>query len=561
MLAIAGHSPTPLNSNTSFHFNQIGYLPMSPKEAIITGATQDEFMVISSTGKVVKTGILGPEEYWDKSEQMVRIASFSDITAPGIYTLKCGNSESGKFQIARNVFTDLVKASAKYYYFNRASTELQEIHAGEYSRPFAHADTSSIIHASAASEDRPAGTTIRTPRGWYDAGDYNKYIVNSGITTFTLMHAYEQNQALFDTLTWNIPESSNGIPDILDEVRWNLEWMMTMQDPDDGGVYHKNTTARFEGFVPPVEAVSTRYVVQKSTAATLDFAAVLARASRIYSNHDALFVSKMKKMAENAWEWAMANPEVLFKNPGNSGNFGPAIVTGEYGDRSVQDEFLWAASELFLTTGKEQYLKSMDLESFQSFKVPSWSNVEALALITISGSAELESKLKQTSDTELLKLADELLLQAEKSPYHVPLNEFRWGSNSDILNQGMILMNAAIISGNEKYWSVAVSCLDYILGRNAVGICFVTGFGYNSPKYPHHRPSASDNVAAPIPGMLIGGPNPRNMDQDCGKEMYPMHQPAMAYIDEECSYSTNEVAINWNAPLVYLSASLQSKIR
>ncbi len=547
-----------LTPGTSFHYNQIGYLPQATKLAVISEALSDDFLVLDDEGKVVYTGILSAGAYWDKAGQTVRTADFTALTLPGTYRLQCGTEMSGSFEISENVYVDLVRGSAKYYYYNRASTALPEEFAGEYHRPFAHPDTSSLIHQTAATASRPAGMQIRTEKGWYDAGDYNKYIVNSGITTFTLMRAYEENKELFDTLTWNIPESNNQVPDLLDEIRWNLEWMITMQDPDDGGVYHKNTTANFEGFVPPHEATSTRYVIQKSTTAALDFAAVLARASRLYKASDPEFSNQMIRQAEAAWEWAIKNPDVLFRNPGDSGRFGPAIATGAYGDRNVQDEFFWAAAELYLTTRKQVYLDTVHGTPLKTFRVPSWGSVETLGLIALSSDLPENNNLRMRADQELMKVAIGLHQQAEEAPYQIPLNDFRWGSSSDILNQGMVLMQAWRISGEEKFRADALSCLDYVLGRNAPGVSFVTGFGNETPLYPHHRPSASDNVENPVPGMLAGGPNPHNMDQDCGRDHYPDHHPAMAYIDEECSYSTNEVAINWNAPLVYLSASVQT---
>src|SRR5690606_4601775 len=139
-----------------------------------------------------------------------------------------------------------------------------------------HPDTEVEVHASAASADRPAGTVISAPRGWYDAGDYNKYIVNSGISTWTLLAALEHFPTFWRQRDVNIPESGDAVPDLLDEARWNLLWMLDMQDPADGGVYHKLTTLRFGGMEMPERDTARRYVVQKTTAATLDFAAVMA---------------------------------------------------------------------------------------------------------------------------------------------------------------------------------------------------------------------------------------------------------------------------------------------
>jgi endoglucanase len=155
-----------------------------------------------------------------------------------------------------------------------------------------------LIHPSAASPQRSAGTTINSTGGWYDAGDYNKYIVNCGITMNTLLSAYEDFPKYFDTLNTHIPESGNKLPDILDEILYNLRWMLTMQDPYDGGVYNKCTNAAFDGMVMPGVTKLPRYVVQKGTTATLDFAAVMAQAARVFKKHIPRLSDSCVKAAE-----------------------------------------------------------------------------------------------------------------------------------------------------------------------------------------------------------------------------------------------------------------------
>ncbi len=538
--------------------NQVAYLPGLPKSALVTSPASGSFEVTDADGSIVLSGQMTPARDWDKAGMPVSVADLTSIDEPGTYQIKVENADPVSFRVGLRPSVDLVRAASKYYYFNRASTELPEQYAGEFHREAGHPDRETYIHATAASPGRPAGSTISTPYGWYDAGDYNKYVVNSGITTYTLMMTWVQNRALMDTLTWNIPESGNEVPDLLDEVRWNLEWMLSMQDPSDGGVYHKNTTAGFEGFVIPSKATSKRYVTAKGTAATLDFAAVMARASRVFKPYDASFSEMMLEGAQQAWVWAVANPDSEFRNPQENVPDGPAISTGQYGDGNFSDEFFWAAVELYLATGDEMYRTRANPDIMDSFGTPAWPNVESLGLVSIladdNASPELQGKAKRA----LLELADQLMADYQASPAGIPLTRFRWGSNSDILNQSLILINAFHISEQESYLKAAVASLDYVLGANVTGYCFVTGFGKKSPVNLHHRPSAADGIAKPFPGMLAGGPNPYNMAQDCGKDAYPDHHPAAAFIDEECSYSTNEVAINWNAPLVYVSASLRS---
>jgi endoglucanase len=302
-------------------------------------------VLTSDLGQEVFQGQLLPPVYYTSSGEEVSLADFTLLTEPGEYVLVVDDlGKSVPFRINENVFVNLSKALVKAFYYNRASTPIESEFAGVYARAEGHPDTAVIVLPSAASENRPAGTKISTPGGWYDAGDYNKYIVSSGGTIFDLLSAYETYPAFYDTLSLNIPESNNNIPDILDEALWNIKWMMTMQD-EDGGVYNKTTEANFSGFVMPSEVTATRYVTAKGTAATLDFAAVMAMTARIYKKYDAELANRALLQAEKAWQWAKANPNVAFNNPAASGNY-PAINTGGYGDSDFTDEFWWCAAEL-----------------------------------------------------------------------------------------------------------------------------------------------------------------------------------------------------------------------
>ncbi len=546
------------NTASEIRINQIGFLTSGQKQAAVVSPSTKVFELRDDFDKVVYKGNLLPGKYWDKSGEEVAIADFSGFKNAGKFIIRVGDTESRTFIIDERPFHELIKSATKYFYFHRASTVLEEKYSGVYKRPYAHPDTSVIVHPSGASMLRPTGYKLSAPFGWYDAGDYNKYMVNSGITTYTLLMSYLHNAELFDSLKLNIPESTNTKPDILDEILWNIRWMESMQDPDDGGVYHKTTTANFEKFVDPTKALSQRYVVAKGTAATLNFAAVMARAGMIFKSIDPDLSSRLIDRSKKAWVWANKHPNVIYQNPKESVD-GPAIKTGEYGDKKLEDEFFWAGIELFLATGDQDYLSKVDLNEIE-FGVPSWGSVETLGLISLlTHGANVPESLRKSASDKLMKLSKSLIEIWREAPYKVALNHFRWGSNAVVLNQGMVLINAYKIYGNTDFFEAALSGLDYVLGRNAVGYCFVTGMGHHSPTKPHHRISVSDGIDEPIPGMLVGGPNPHNMEQDCGKEKYGETLfPAKCYIDEVCSYSTNEVAINWNAPLVYVSSSLQT---
>ncbi len=545
------------NADSDIRINQLGFTLYGLKSAVVVSPVSKTFEVKDTSDQVVYRGELMESKFWDLSGEKASLIDFSDLTEEGVFYLQSGEVRSDTFSISQDRYDGLIKSTAKAYYFNRATTELKEEYAGIYKRPFAHPDMDVLVHATAAGDFVAAGSSIATPYGWYDAGDFNKYIVNSGITMYTLLSAYDHYRVLFDSLTWNIPESNNGRADLLDEILWNIRWMETMQDTLDGGVYHKTTTASFEGFVKAQEASSQRFVAQKGTAATLDFAAVMAKASTIVADVDSAYSKSLLMKAIAAWQWAKQHPKREFKNPVSTDPEYPSIQTGEYGDSHFRDEFFWAGVELYLATMDDRFLEVQTIDAFSYFTVPNWASVETLALISLA-SSELNNHLKKKASDELMTISERLISDWRASPYRVTINKFVWGSNAEVMNQSMVLLNAYRVLGNAEYFEAAVSGLDYVLGRNATGYCFVTGFGARSPMHIHHRQSIADDIEEPIPGFLVGGPNPRNMHQDCGADRYPTQLPAQCYLDEVCSYSTNEVAINWNAPLVYVAAGVQS---
>ena len=540
--------------------NQVGFLPASAKWAAVpagSGSASTFSVVEAAGGREVLRGTLGVAAAWEPAQASYRLADFSALKVPGRYRVHVeGLPDSPPFVVSADAYAELNAASIKAFYFIRASTELSPEHAGVYARPAGHPDTRVLVHASAVGPGRPEGTVISAPKGWYDAGDYNKYVVNSGISTYTLLAAYEHFPAFFRQQSLNIPESSNALPDLLDEALWNLEWMLAMQDPNDGGVYHKLTNKSFDATVMPHQATGERYVVQKTTAAALDFAAVMATASRVFSGFEAQrpgLWARMLAAARSAWQWAQAHPTAIYRQP-------PDIHTGGYDDSQLDDEFAWAAAELYISTREDIYYAAMKPERVPN-GVPGWGDVKGLAWMSL---AHHRQRLTPVADRALITtridgLARELASAWESSAYRVGMRtgDFNWGSNSGLLNQAMMLIQGYRVSGDRKELDAAQAALDYVLGRNALGMSMVTGFGAKPPRHPHHRPSEADGIAAPVPGFIVGGPQPGQQDAKGCPVPYPSKVPALSYLDHYCSYASNEVAINWNAPLVYVSAALQ----
>ncbi|AHM59354.1 cellulose 1,4-beta-cellobiosidase [Flammeovirgaceae bacterium 311] len=547
-------------------FNQLGFYPNGPKVAVITLEQGETFYVTTPDfTDTVFTGKLTQFTDSPFSDKKTRIADFTDFRQTGTFVVSVEGLYSRTFQIQPNLHKALADAAIKSFYFQRVSTALPEEFAGKWNRPMGHPDNQVVVHSSAASPKRPAGTIISSSRGWYDAGDYNKYIVNSGITTGTLLSLYEDFPEYVKKQNLNIPESRNNVPDLLDEALWNIRWMLTMQDPVDGGVYHKLTTPVFEGMIMPVNAKQTRYVVQKGTAATLDFAAVMAQAARVYKNYEQAFpglADSLLTAATKAWTWAEKNPNVAYDQGAINNSHTPQIHTGAYGDGNFEDEKVWAAAELFITTGQNKYLKSVTVAPNDAAPLPSWAQVKTLGYYSLirheNKLGKAAAKIMPQVKANVMKLANNLAAPVENNYYRTMIaqNEksFGWGSNSTAANQSIAQIYAYKITGDKKYINNALTNLDYIMGRNATDYSFVTGFGHKTPMYPHHRLAEADGIAEPIPGFIAGGVNPEKQD-GC---YYPSPYADEVYVDDVCSYASNEIAINWNAPFAYLTTAMEA---
>ena len=589
--------------NGPIRLNQVGFAPDQEKTATIVISNlqspisnpqiikSSNCYILNIAGDTVWRGEASETMLNPISGKPCQIIDFSDLTAPGEYTLYVENSEISnlKFQISNRPYRELTRSSLRAYYHQRASMATEEPYAEGFARPAGHPDDHVIVHASAATEERPAGTIISSPGGWYDAGDYNKYIVNSGFTMGVWLMAYEFNKPYYDTLCLNIPESQmtkcendqmRKCPDMLSEALYNLRWMMTMQDLD-GGVYHKLTEPAFERFIRPDQCKKPRYVVMKTTASSLDFAATMALAARVYAPYDADFAAQAKETAEKAYAWAVKHPEVYYDQPKMNAQFASTscpygakneerkqcaevqITTGAYDDFDVTDEFLWAATELYLLTGDEKYKhQTSDIKHQTSPYVPaSWGKVTELAYLECLMHPELETDVTPDALVDYLApyIRESNTISVFRSPYGNRESDFFWGCNSEgCCWRGVECLYAYRLTGDNQYRINAERCLNYVLGQNATGFCYVTGFGAHPTKDPHHRLSYS-HPKGTLPGFLAGGPNPARQDAKTDGVKYPKNVPAdESYLDYQPSYASNEVTINWNVTLFALSAALDA---
>lgn len=516
------------------NINQIGYKSDSKKTAVIRDFTNEtEFSVINADTKaVVYTGKLSNETQYSLAGEVNKIADFSEVKEAGKYYISCGElDDSYTFEISDDVYGNLLDDTVKMLYLQRCGTEVKD---AEFGHVACHTSIATIY-----------GTTekIDVSGGWHDAGDYGRYVVPAAKTVADLLYAYAENPELFgDNL--GIPESGNGIADILDETRYELEWMLKMQ-ASSGGVYHKVSCATFPGYVMPQMEKDDLLVTPVSTTATADFCASMALAYEFYKDIDKTFADKCLDAAEKAWAFLEANPNLIFKNPGDY------IVTGEYGDNKDSDERYWAAVQMYRATGDTKYLTATDRNGTKTGL--DWSTVGDygnIAILTMDG-VDKNSTYYNNAKSAVLKQADALVDVSNSSTYGVAIDVFNWGSNMTIANAGIITSLAYKITGDAKYLDAAEAQTNYLLGINPCGECFVTGYGTVSPEAPHHRPSMV--VGKAMKGMLVGGVN-QNLEDSAAKAYCRSLPAAKRYVDNSESYSTNEITIYWNSPLTYLLA-------
>lgn len=552
--------------------NQVGYAPAAEKLAVVVGAGETTYRVVDeSTGRAVAPGDrpLGAVQTYELSGEAVQLADFTDLKAPGRYHLVVGGGDvSPTFTVAADVYRAPARAVLKAFYFWRASTELDAAHAGAWARAAGHPNTGLAFHAgsfTAAAPKHTAATSWNAPKGWYDAGDYGEYVVNGGITVGTLLAFHELYPAAIGDDT-GIPESGNGTGDLLDEVRWELDWMLAMQD-DDGGVFFKLAGANWPGWITPAADVQPRYVIGKSTGSTLNFAAVMAQAGRVYASVDAAFAARCLAAARSAWAWAVAHPSAPAPTV-------PSAGSGPYGDAELSDEFAWAAAELYITTREAAYRDDARLQaalSSPSVAGPAfWADMKNLAYYSLATRASgLPGTTVSALKAAVRAHADALVAAMQGNGYRYPLTKFEWGSTGALGNAGVLLVYAARFAGEAgdaaraaAYRNAAGQVADWLLGRNPLANSFITGVGSRSTLYPHHRPSGADGVPAPVPGLVTGGPNSGLQDVKAGQPgvTYPANcsdeLPAWCYSDTLESYSSNEPAINQNAPVFFLLGAL-----
>ncbi|MEU8620529.1 glycoside hydrolase family 9 protein [Streptomyces sp. NPDC048623] len=570
--AVAG-VPAATAATAAVRVNQVGYLPDGPKRAtVVTTATQSlTWQLRNASGTVVATGSTVPHGADTPSGQSLQVADFSSYRETGTgYVLAVDGSSSVSFDIRADLYDALRSDSMAFFHHQRSGIAIDASLVGSaYARPAGHLGVApNKGDVSVPCQATVCDYTQDVRGGWYDAGDHGKYVVNGGISTWLVVNSFERakragkDDALGDS-TLRLPERGNGIPDVLDEARWELDFLMRMQVPEArpyaGMAFHKVHDAAWTGMpMRPEQDPQPRELHRPSTAATLNLAATAAQCARVFRPYDSAYADRCLSAARRAWTAARANPALYAPDTDSTGG-------GAYGDTTVTDEFYWAAAELYATTGESAYRDAVtsspwhtSADAFSPYGF-GWADTAALGRLTLATApsglpatdvARIRASVTTAADGHLSRMA------AQGYAVPTPADGYFWGSNGNIADNAIVMAVAGELTGDARYRTGALEAMDYLLGRNALDRSYVTGYGETSAQNQHHRFWAHQLDASlphPPAGSLAGGAN-SGLQDPVAQEKLAGCAPAACYIDDIGSYSTNEVAVNWNAPLAWLAA-------
>jgi len=554
--------------------NQVGYLPVSTKIGYAGNYLGDlnELDISPTTCEVRRSsdnslalsvamsrrgGIDLAKEFHMFGEK-VYACDFSELTTSGTYFLYVpGVGRSYNFRIADDVYNDVALKVSRSLYYRRDGIELTSQYAGAWARPAGHLNLQAVIHQSQASSSLYGGevinSTVSMPHGWYDAGDYGKYVVPAAPVINEILNAFELFPNKFSDNSLNIPESGNGVPDILDEVKWELDWLKEMQAPD-GGVYHKMVTLNYATTMPADDTYPV-YLSEKTTHATAMYVAILAQAYRVlhpYFPEVGGYADNLLARAKKSWEFLRVHPETISfssagcnKNPSGIGGGTYAIC------RSDSEERAWAAAELFKTTGEKTY----EDEFLTWWKVrnqpigvssePALQSQTRASYAYVTTPMATDTALVAVIKNEFIRQADILVKRVGELAYDNNLyRACSWLKNEGAIDWGKFaygslyswdLIKAYFLTGssNASYLNTAKICFDSQLGSNPHYKSYITGVGWDDPQKPFDTISLSDGKVEPTPGLEVMGPVP-HMPNDVPyyvaaqspKNLYPLGNAA-----------------------------------
>ncbi len=530
--------------------DQFGYLPELEKRAIIRspeigydsgesfspGARYAVIDVVSGEAVFEGAPVAWNEGRIDKqSGDKVWWFDFSAVSQEGSYKvidIERG-AESFTFDIAEDVYTPVLKVAFKTLYYQRAGFEKRAPYAAPgYADGASHLGPGQDPQARLYSAKDDARTERDLRGGWYDAGDYNKYTSWTANYVRTLLHAYLENPAVW-TDNFGIPESGNGVPDILDEVKWGLDWLERMQNVD-GSMLSVMSLAEAS---PPSAADGPSYYGPANTSATYSSAGAFAMAADIYAKVPKYRKNstRYKSRAIRAWNWAEAYPSVIFhNNDAEQGSEGLAAGQQEVGPERLKKKTLISAIYMFKITGERKYTRQVEALYSELNPITPWTADEfegdiALTLLYFSQMRGVSRAFKSRirGDYQNVLTGENGVMTAidqSEHAYAAPISGYYWGSNSVIARRGSVFTQAArakMKGVSEDYKNAGAGYLHYIHGVNPFGLVYLTNMesysAENSASELYHNwfvngsadyDSTKTSRYGPAPGFLVGGPNP-----------------------------------------------------
>ena len=497
--------------------NQVGYLPAYRKIALVADANATTFQVVDSkAGMNLFTGSLGDPIRDPDTGNVLRSADFSNITQPGTYSVQVpGVGRSPEFRVAEDVYSHLY-------------TDVMN----SYSVLAAYAPQT--WHTASAT-DRKTGQVMDVSGGWPDAGDYGRYVPSAASALGTML--------LLDDIFPGYATQPQ-----LQILRSELDWMLKMQR-SDGAVYHKVTPMNFGGFDKNSDNIGGQlYVFDVSTPDAGVFAAVMAEAARIYQASDVVYSARLLHAAEQSWAWLQDNPKPIL--PADKEGTGGYVYSRDGSQR------LWAAAELYKTTGKDTY-SNYAFAYFDRHQPTigtlGWDDPETYAVLSLASNGNIDPRHHESFVQMLRRWAEGMVTTVNSpiDPWQISIASFHWASNKTTLDNAVLLLVANALTPDTRFVEAALDQLHYVLGRNAVATCFVTGYGSHSVKNPHNRTMFGSGQL--VPGVMVGGPNGDGQDG-----ITPPSQGQRSYVDQLQAYASNENSIEYNAPLAFVTAVLSN---
>lgn len=541
--------------------DQVGYRQGNRKRAILRSDATSYAVVDTGSGETVKSGEISGQSHESSGadETIVRLA-FGDVNDAGRYAIELddGAERSHEFLVDRSPWGTALAQIGRGFTLSRSGVAIED--------PVTGLDIDAGHPQDAEAElywDDPfvaERDTVDVRGGWYGAGGYGKYTPTGAFAAAHLLLAYEWNADGFTTGQFGFlpgvsdAETSAGVPDVLAEAKYELEWLERMQRRD-GSVWQKVAGEEWPGFETAPDGDSMdRHVFGYSTYATAVTAAAMAIATRVYEPYDGEFANRMSSGARNAFRYLEDNPEPEFRfDDGQDGG------SKSYRTDSDRHARFWAAAELAKSIADDTYKSYLTNEHPQLISAngqyASWDDPLALGQWAFYTASNLNENQRSTVADNIVEYADQIVTLSEEEGYHVALDpdEYRQGSLSTAVAKANVCLMANEIQGADAYENVALDQIHYALGRSPTGYSYVTGVGENSPTSPHSRLSAATGID--VPGLVVGGPNAQGEDpvvQSLIDEEDPA--PARCYVDDREADSVNEPTIEYASQLFFAMA-------